>query len=212
MERALRSATVPHPRNDPRYILRILASDGTVVCTSTRLSNASGFSADYSGSESLGDNSDLGRHGPASTRAISAVTPPQCQVEKTHRRMRVLELGNFSVSLAVKDIAASRLFYEKLGFTVFFGDQTQNWLIMKNGDHAIGLFQGMFDSNIITFNPGWDTNAQPLKEFTDVRQIQRQLKDNGITFMSEADETSTGPASFMIADPDGNTILFDQHV
>ncbi len=123
-----------------------------------------------------------------------------------------MELGAFSVSLAVKDIEASRLFYEKLGFTVFAGDQAQNWLILKNGDHAIGLFQGMFERNILTFNPGWDSNAQPLKEFTDVRELQRQLKAQGVTLLTEADESTTGPASLMIADPDGNTILIDQHV
>ena len=123
-----------------------------------------------------------------------------------------MELGNFSVSLAVKDIQASKVFYEKLGFTVFTGNQSQNWLIMKNGDHAIGLFQGMFDKNILTFNPGWDSNARPLGEFTDVRELQRQLKDRGVDMIAEADESSTGPASFMIVDPDGNTILVDQHV
>jgi len=123
-----------------------------------------------------------------------------------------MELGNFSVSLAVKDIGASRLFYEKLGFTAFAGNQSQNWLIMKNGDHVIGLFQGMFDTNILTFNPGWSSDAQQLSAFTDVRALQRQLKDRGVTMISEADESSTGPASFMIVDPDGNTILVDQHV
>jgi lactoylglutathione lyase len=123
-----------------------------------------------------------------------------------------MELGNFSVSLAVKDIEASKLFYEKLGFTVFLGNQKQNWLIMKNGAHAIGLFQGMFDKNILTFNPGWNSDAQPLDEFTDVRQLQRQLKERGIQMTSEADESTTGPASFAIVDPDGNTILVDQHV
>jgi lactoylglutathione lyase len=123
-----------------------------------------------------------------------------------------MELGAFSVSLAVKDIEASKQFYEKLGFTSFVGDQSQNWLIMKNGDHVIGLFQGMFDKNILTFNPGWNSDAQPLGEFTDVRQLQRQLKASGVSMITEADESSTGPASFMIADPDGNTILVDQHV
>ena len=123
-----------------------------------------------------------------------------------------MELGNFSVSLAVKDIEASKRFYENLGFKVFMGDQSQGWLIMKNGDNAIGLFQGMFDKNILTFNPGWDSNAQPLKKFTDVRELQRQLKANGVEMISEADETSTGPANFMLVDPDGNTILVDQHV
>ena len=123
-----------------------------------------------------------------------------------------MELGNFSVSLAVTDIEASRAFYEKLGFTVFAGDQSQNWLIMKNGPTVIGLFQGMFEKNILTFNPGWTNEAQPLTEFTDVRELQRQLKARGIDMVTEADESSTGPASFMIADPDGNTILIDQHV
>ena len=123
-----------------------------------------------------------------------------------------MKLGAFSVSLAVKDIEASRLFYEKLGFTVFTGDQSQNWLIVKNGGHTIGLFQGMFDKNILTFNPGWSGDAQPVGDFTDVRELQRQLKDRGVSMMVEADESSTGPASFMIADPDGNTILVDQHV
>ena len=123
-----------------------------------------------------------------------------------------MQLGNFSVSLAVKDIEASKAFYEKLGFTVFGGDQSQNWLIMKNGDTNIGLFQGMFESNILTFNPGWDSNAQPLGKFTDVRELQRELKANGVQMMSEANESTTGPGSFMIADPDGNTILVDQHV
>src|SRR5215218_2455875 len=123
-----------------------------------------------------------------------------------------MELGNFSVSLAVKDIEASKLFYEQLGFTVFMGDQSQNWLIMKNGDHVIGLFQGMFEKNILTFNPGWDNNAQKLDTFTDVRELQRQLKAQGVELMDEADESTTGPASFMLVDPDGNPILIDQHV
>ena len=123
-----------------------------------------------------------------------------------------MQLGNFSISLAVKDIEASKVFYEKLGFTVFGGDQSQNWLIMKNGDTNIGLFQGMFENNILTFNPGWDSNAQALGDFTDVRELQRQLKKKGMPMMSEADESTTGPASFMITDPDGNTILVDQHV
>ena len=123
-----------------------------------------------------------------------------------------MQLGTFSVSLAVKDIEASKVFYEKLGFTVFHGNQAHNWLIMKNGDTVIGLFQGMFENNILTFNPGWNSDAQPLSEFTDVRALQRQLKDRGLSLITEADENATGPASFMIADPDGNTILVDQHV
>ena len=124
----------------------------------------------------------------------------------------VMELGAFSVSLAVKDIEASRRFYETLGFSVFMGDQTQNWLIMKNGEHVIGLFQGMFEKNILTFNPGWNSDAQQLADFTDVRELQRHLKGLGLSLVSEADESSIGPASFMVVDPDGNTILVDQHV
>lgn len=123
-----------------------------------------------------------------------------------------MHLGAFSVSLAVKDIGASRAFYEKLGFAVFAGDAAQKWLILKNGDHVIGLFQGMFDRNILTFNPGWDQNARPLQAFTDVRELQRRLKESGVQLMTEADENSSGPASFMMADPDGNPILIDQHV
>ena len=122
-----------------------------------------------------------------------------------------MNLGAFSISLAVKDIEASKLFYQHLGFTVFGGNQSQNWLIMKNGGHIIGLFQGMFEKNMLTFNPGWDSDAQELKDFTDVRDLQRTLKGLGVTMMTEADETTTGPASFMIADPDGNPILVDQH-
>jgi lactoylglutathione lyase len=123
-----------------------------------------------------------------------------------------MDLGAFSVSLAVKDIEASKRFYETLGFKTFMGDQSQNWLIMKNGDSVIGLFQGMFDKNILTFNPGWSGDAQPLSEFTDVRELQRQLKASGLSMSTEADETTAGPAYFMLADPDGNTILIDQHV
>jgi catechol 2,3-dioxygenase-like lactoylglutathione lyase family enzyme len=123
-----------------------------------------------------------------------------------------MKLGAFSVSLAVKDIQASKSFYEKLGFEEFGGDASQNWLIMKNGDTVIGLFQGMFEQNILTFNPGWDQNAQNLDAFTDVRDLQKTLKAEGIQFATEADETTTGPASFIITDPDGNPILVDQHV
>lgn len=123
-----------------------------------------------------------------------------------------MDLGNFSISLAVKDIEASRVFYEKLGFSVFGGDAAQNWLILKNGDHVIGLFQGMFEKNMLTFNPGWDQNAEQVNSFTDVRELQRQLKSQGVQLISEADETTAGPASFMVIDPDGNPILFDQHV
>ncbi|MFO7696843.1 MAG: VOC family protein [Anaerolineae bacterium] len=123
-----------------------------------------------------------------------------------------MELGAFSVSLAVKDIEASRRFYERLGFEAFMGDQSQNWLIMKNGRHVIGLFQGMFEKNILTFNPGWSQDAQPLTEFTDVRELQRRLIASGVELVAEADESTTGPASIMLEDPDGNTILLDQHV
>ena len=123
-----------------------------------------------------------------------------------------MELGAFSISLAVKDIKASKAFYEMLGFKVFAGDISQHWLILKNGESAIGLFQGMFERNTLTFNPGWDSNAQKLVSFTDVRELQRQLKAHGIELMSEADESTTGPASLMVMDPDGNPILIDQHV
>ena len=123
-----------------------------------------------------------------------------------------MQLGAFSVSLAVKDIAASQAFYQKLGFEVFGGDAAHNWLILKNGDCVIGLFQGMFDKNILTFNPGWDSNARQLVSFTDVRELQRQLKAQGVALESEADESTAGPASFIVVDPDGNPILVDQHV
>lgn len=123
-----------------------------------------------------------------------------------------MQLGMFSISLAVKDLQASKAFYETLGFTKFHGEESQNWLIMKNGDHVIGLFQGMFEKNILTFNPGWDSEAQPLESFTDVRELQRQLKAAGVDITTEADESTTGPASFVVEDPDGNPILIDQHV
>ena len=123
-----------------------------------------------------------------------------------------MNLGSFSVSLAVKDLATSQAFYEKLGFAVFGGDASQGWLIMKCPTCVIGLFQDMFEKNILTFNPGWDDSAQPLENFTDVREIQRQLKEQGIELASEADEGATGPASFVLVDPDGNPILVDQHV
>jgi len=123
-----------------------------------------------------------------------------------------MELGAFSISLAVKDIEASRAFYEKFGFKAFVGDASQNWLIMKNGDHVIGLFQGMFEKNILTFNPGWDNNAQKLATFTDIRELQRELMAQGVQLQQQADESATGPASFLAIDPDGNPILVDQHV
>ena len=123
-----------------------------------------------------------------------------------------MDLGNFSVSLAVKNLDASKTFYEKFGFTVFAGNAAENWLILKSGDRVIGLFQGMFERNILTFNPGWDSNAQKLASFTDVRELQRQLKAQGVQLVQEADESTTGPASFVAVDPDGNPILVDQHV
>jgi len=123
-----------------------------------------------------------------------------------------MQLGAFSISLTVKDIHASKAFYEKLGFKELGGDITQNWLILKNGDCIIGLFQGMFEKNMLTFNPGWDSNANAVEQFTDVREIQRSFKQQGVQFLTEADETTTGPAHFIVEDPDGNPILFDQFV
>ena len=123
-----------------------------------------------------------------------------------------MRLGNFSVSLAVKDIAASRAFYEKLGFRIKGGNQAQNWLVMQNETATIGLFQGMFDKNILTFNPGWDRTAATLPDFDDVRDIQRAIKKQGLTLTTAADEATTGPASLTLVDPDGNMILVDQHV
>ncbi len=123
-----------------------------------------------------------------------------------------MDLGAFSISLAVKDIKASRDFYKKLGFTEFHGDISENWLVMKNGSHIIGLFQGMFEKNILTFNPGWDQNADKLEDFTDIRVLQRRLKEENLELTSETDQDSSGPASFTLVDPDGNPILFDQHV
>ena len=123
-----------------------------------------------------------------------------------------MKLGAFSISLSVKDIKASKQFYEQLGFSVFAGDMEKNYLIMKNEDSLIGLFQGMFENNILTFNPGWDANAQKLEHFDDVRDIQKRLKENKVSLESEADPTTTGPASITLLDPDGNAILIDQHV
>lgn len=123
-----------------------------------------------------------------------------------------MHLGCFSLSLAVKDIKASWAFYEKLGFTIFHGEMEQGWLIISQGETKIGLFQGMLEKNMLTFNPGWDQNAGALDDFTDVRDIQKRLKANGLEFTREADETTTGPASAMLMDPDGNPVLLDQHV
>jgi catechol 2,3-dioxygenase-like lactoylglutathione lyase family enzyme len=123
-----------------------------------------------------------------------------------------MELGAFSISLAVKDLEASRAFYQKFGFTAFAGEASRKWLILRNGQHVIGLFQGMFEKNIMTFNPGWTQEAGKLDRFTDVRDLQRHLKAEGVVLLTEADEATAGPASFMAVDPDGNPILFDQHV
>lgn len=123
-----------------------------------------------------------------------------------------MNLGAFSISLTVKNIETSKVFYQKLGFQVFGGDQSHNWLIMKNGEHTIGLFQGMFDKNVLTFNPGWNNFAETLSTFTDVRELQKKLKEQGIDIISHADENSSGPASLTLIDPDGNPILIDQHV
>lgn len=123
-----------------------------------------------------------------------------------------MDLGAFSISLAVQDLQVSKSFYEKFGFAVFGGEASENWLILKNGDATVGLFQGMFDKNILTFNPGWDSSAEKLDAFTDVRELQRRLKADGVPLVSEADESTAGPGSFLAVDPDGNPILVDQHV
>lgn len=123
-----------------------------------------------------------------------------------------MKLGSFSISLAVKDLAASRAFYEKLGFAQVGGEQAQNWLILRNGETTIGLFQGMFEKNCLTFNPGWDSQCQTLEAFADVREIQRRLQQAGVSLEQTVDESSTGPGSIALVDPDGNPILIDQHV
>ncbi len=123
-----------------------------------------------------------------------------------------MDLGAFSVCLAVKDIHASKEFYEKLGFTQRSGDIRQNWVVMKNGDTVIGLFQGVFDENIMTFSPGWDQDAKELKEYADVRAIQKELKKKGVKLNKEANEETSGPEHFILEDPDGNKIMFDQYV
>ena len=123
-----------------------------------------------------------------------------------------MNLGAFSISLAVKDIRASKRFYEKFGFDVIGGNIEQNWLIIRNGEHTIGLFQGMLEKNTLTFNPGWDNEGVEMEDFTDIRELHRELKSNGVALLSDADETSSGPASFVAIDPDGNPILVDQHV
>jgi catechol 2,3-dioxygenase-like lactoylglutathione lyase family enzyme len=128
-----------------------------------------------------------------------------------HKTENNLKLGAFSTSLSVKDLKASKIFYENLGFKVFAGSMEQNYLIMKNENALIGLFQGMFEGNILTFNPGWDENAQNIENFKDVREIQKHLKSKDVKLTTEADENTTGPASLMLTDPDGNVILIDQH-
>jgi predicted enzyme related to lactoylglutathione lyase len=143
--------------------------------------------------------------------AAQTVKTPATQRGTTPKEQG-MELGAFSISLTVKDLEASRKFYEKFGFKAFGGNPSKNWLILKNGDHVIGLFQGIFEKNILTFNPGWDSNAQKLAAFTDVRELQRKLKAQGVQMVNEADESTTGPASFIVVDPDGNPILVDQHV
>jgi catechol 2,3-dioxygenase-like lactoylglutathione lyase family enzyme len=138
----------------------------------------------------------------ATTTAPDAKTPEK----------KLMELGNFSVSLAVRDIKASKAFYEKLDFKEVGGKLEENWIVLQNGSARIGLFQGMFDKNIMTFNPGWSKDKETLKDFQDVRELQRTLKARGLRLSPEADEATEGPAFFMVSDPDGNTLLFDQHV
>ena len=147
----------------------------------------------------------------AAFASIAIVGVTTAQTTQSQEK-KPLELGNFSVSLAVKDIKASKAFYENLGFKEVAGKLEQRWIVLQNGNARIGLFQGMFEKNIMTFNPGWTTDKQTLPDFQDVRELQHILKQRGIKFTTEADESTKGPASFLIADPDGNTLLFDQHV
>ena len=144
----------------------------------------------------------------ASIAIVASTTIPYAETKEK----KIMELGNFSVSLTVKDIKASKAFYEKLDFKEVGGKLEENWIVLQNGNARIGLFQGMFDKNIMTFNPGWTKDKETLKDFQDVRELQRTLKARGITMAPEADETTEGPAHFMVTDPDGNTLLFDQHV
>ena len=144
----------------------------------------------------------------ASIAIVATTTTPSAETKEK----KAMELGNFSVSLTVKDIKASKAFYEKLDFKEVAGKLEENWIVLQNGNARIGLFQGMFDKNIMTFNPGWTKDKETLKDFQDVRELQRTLKARGITMAPEADETTEGPAHFMVTDPDGNTILVDQHV
>lgn len=149
---------------------------------------------------------------PAPQQGVHAPAPDAQPTPLAAQAAEPLELGNFSVSLAVKDIAASLAFYEALGFRIIAGDQAQNWLILQNDTATIGLFQGMFERNTLTFNPGWDRSSTTLEEFDDIRDIQAALLARGLTPTLAADEASTGPASLMLIDPDGNPILLDQHV
>jgi len=144
----------------------------------------------------------------ASIAIVATTTTPSAETKEK----KAMELGNFSVSLTVKDIKASKAFYEKLDFKEVGGKLEENWIVLQNGNARIGLFQGMFDKNIMTFNPGWTKDKETLKDFQDVRELQRTLKARGITMAPEADETTEGPAHFVVTDPDGNTLLFDQHV
>ena len=148
----------------------------------------------------------------AGALALTAIAGGTTTQSTQAKEKKPMELGNFSVSLAVKDIKASKAFYEKLDFKEVAGKLEQNWIVLQNGNARIGLFQGMFDKNIMTFNPGWTKDKETLTDFQDVRELQRTLKARGITMTTEADESTAGPASFVIADPDGNTIYVDQHV
>jgi lactoylglutathione lyase len=148
----------------------------------------------------------------AAVLGIVAITGTTTTPSAETREKKVMELGNFSVSLTVKDIKASKAFYEKLDFKEVGGKLEENWIVLQNGNARIGLFQGMFDKNLMTFNPGWTKDKETMKDFQDVRELQRTLKARGITMTTEADESTEGPAYFMVADPDGNPLLFDQHV
>jgi catechol 2,3-dioxygenase-like lactoylglutathione lyase family enzyme len=148
----------------------------------------------------------------AGVLAVFAIAGPTTMPSAETKETKPMDLGNFSVSLTVKDIKASKAFYEKLDFKEVAGKLEQNWIVLQNGDARIGLFQGMFDKNLMTFNPGWTKDKETMKDFQDVRELQRTFKARGITPTTEADESTEGPAYFMVADPDGNTLLFDQHV
>ena len=148
----------------------------------------------------------------AGVLAVVAITGTTTTPSAETKEKKAMELGNFSISLTVKDIKASKAFYEKLDFKEVGGKLEENWIVLQNGNARIGLFQGMFDKNLMTFNPGWTKDKETMKDFQDVRELQRTFKARGITMTTEADESTEGPAYFMVADPDGNTLLFDQHV